>query len=237
MGFSWRPMADASGARATTWWTTTALSSFTAIIGTTSCAAQRPAIAPATAGAPDRAVVQSSAPAQLPAPSTQPAAPELHPASQEGTAPTELGPISSKATPKTERSWAACLETTKAKGVDPEREVAILANACAAVTQMKLVSKTIAGKQSDAEPPQSYPFQAEAKRCYRVYVQADSHIENLSVAIEDSTGVPAGQDSPAGSTSIVLRDGAVCFKERDAATVVVSIGRGGGRYALQVWGD
>ena len=160
----------------------------------------------------------------------------MHAASQESTAPPELGPISSKATPKTQRSWAACLETMKTKGVDPAREVATLAHACAPVTQMKLVSKTLAGKQSDADPPQSYPFQAEAKRCYRVYAQADGHIETLNVAIEDSAGVAAGQDS-AGSTSVVLRDGAVCFKESDAATVVVSVGRGGGAYALQVWGD
>jgi hypothetical protein len=214
-----------------------ALSSFTALIGTTSCAAQRPTIAPATAGSRDRGGAQSSALAERPAERTPPEAPELHAASQESSAPPELGPISSKATPKTERSWAACLETIRTKGVDPAREVATLANACATATQMKLVSKTITGKQSDADPPQSYPFQTEAKRCYRVYAQGDGHIENLNVAIEDSAGVAAGQDSPAGSTSVVLHDGAVCFKESDAATVVVSVGRGGGVYALQVWGD
>jgi hypothetical protein len=181
--------------------------------------------------------VVTQAPAQPPAAPTQTAAPELRAASQESAVAPELGPISSKAAPKIDPSWTACAETMKSKGLDPVREVAALSSACAAVTHMKLVSKTLTGKQSDADAPQSYPFQADANRCYRVYAQADGRIESLNVAIVDSAGIVTGQGSSAGSTVIVLRDGAVCFKESGAATIVVSVGRGGGAYALQVWGD
>lgn len=232
-------MARASGARTRTRCTTARLSFawVVAVIGTTSCAPQRPTIAPATPAARERAVAQEQAPVQPPAAPTQTAAPELRADSRESAVAPELGPISSKAAPKIDASWTACGETMKSKGLDPVREVAALSNACAAVTHMKLVGTTLTGKQSDAEAPQSYPFQADANRCYRVYTQADGRIESLNVAIVDSAGIVAGQGTSAGSTVIVLRDGAVCFKESGAATVVVSVGRGGGAYALQVWGD
>jgi hypothetical protein len=151
--------------------------------------------------------------------------------------PHEDRPGSDKTTSKLEPTWSTCLRRTQPKGVDPAKDVAALASACEAVTKMKLVGKTIVGKQKDTEAPQSYPLKAEAKRCYRVYAQAESAIEDLDVAIEDSAGVIAGQDSTDGSTAIVLEDGAICFKDDDGASIVVSVGRGGGTYALQVWGD
>jgi hypothetical protein len=36
---------------------------------------------------------------------------------------------------------------------------------------------------------------------------------------------------------VALDAGAVCFKEDDDATVVVSIGDGSGAYAVELWGD
>jgi hypothetical protein len=95
---------------------------------------------------------------------------------------------------------------------------------------MKPLGKTIIGKQTDADPPQSYPFPAEANHCYRVYVDAEPGIQDIEVVIDDSAGIAAGQGSSGGPP-------VVCFKERDAATVAVSVGRGGGVYALQIWSD
>jgi len=153
------------------------------------------------------------------------------------TPPREDRPSSDKTTSKVEPTWSTCARGTRPKGVDPAKDVAALASACKAITKMKLVGKTLIGKQKDTEAPQSYPLKAEAKRCYRVYAQAESAIEDLDVAIKDSAGMIAGQDSTDGSTAIVLDDGAVCFKDHDAASIVVSVGRGGGTYALQVWAD
>jgi hypothetical protein len=112
-----------------------------------------------------------------------------------------------------------------------------MAKGCAAPTKMKLVGKTFTGKQGAEDKPQSFPLKAEAKHCYRVYGQAAEGIKDLDLAIKDSTGAIAGEDSTDDPSPVVLEDGAVCFTESDSATVIVSVGMGKGAYAVQVWSD
>ena len=93
------------------------------------------------------------------------------------------------------------------------------------------------GTQAAANLPQTFPFQAEANHCYRVYAQAADGIKDLDLAIKDSTGAIAGEDTTDDPSPVVLEDGAVCFKEADSASVVVSVGMGKGAFALQIWKD
>ena|SRR5882672_5291904 len=151
--------------------------------------------------------------------------------------PPPPNPGSTKASKKTEAAWASCHQTYAAKQKDVAKDVAAMAKACAKETKMKIVGQTIAGKQGDQDPPQSYPLKAEANHCYRVYAQAAEGIKDLDLAIKDSAGAVAGEDSTDDASPVVMEDGAVCFKEKDAATVVVSVGMGGGAYALQIWAD
>lgn len=148
-------------------------------------------------------------------------------------------PGSTKASAKNDPAWAACHQNFKPKGKDKDvsKDVAALAKSCAKATKLKQVGKTITAKQSDSGPPQTYPLKAQANKCYRVYAQAGDGIKDLDVAIKDSTGAVAGEDSTDSATAIVLDDGAVCFKEADAAEVVVSVGSGSGAYALQIWAE
>jgi|HubBroStandDraft_1064217.scaffolds.fasta_scaffold76248_2 hypothetical protein len=146
-------------------------------------------------------------------------------------------PGSKKATKKNDATFASCHQSYKAKNKDVSKDVAAMAKACQAVTKMKLIGKTFTGKQSDQQPPQTFPLKAEAKHCYRVYAQAADGIKDLDLAIKDSTGAIAGDDSTDDPSPVVLEDGAVCFTESDASTVVVSVGMGSGAYAVQVWGD
>lgn len=112
-----------------------------------------------------------------------------------------------------------------------------MAKACEKITKMKEVGKPFKGKQADKDTPQSFPLKAKANHCYRVYAQAAEGIKDLDLAIKDSTGAIAGEDTTDDPSPVVLEDGAVCFKEDDAATVVVSVGMGSGAYAVEVWGD
>ncbi len=70
-----------------------------------------------------------------------------------------------------------------------------------------------------------------------MYAQASDGIRDLDVAIKDSTGAVAGEDSTADASPVILEDGAVCFKEADAASLVVSVGLGKGTYALEIRKD
>lgn len=146
-------------------------------------------------------------------------------------------PISSVAKTKTDATWAACHTSFKAKGKDVSNDVAAMAKACATATKMKLVGKTLTGKQGAEDAPQSFPFDAKANHCYRAYAQAAEGIKDLDLVVKDSAGIVVGQDSTDDPSPVVLEDGAVCFTKDDKASVVVSIGMGKGSYAVQVWGD
>jgi hypothetical protein len=181
----------------------------------------------------------SAAPSETAAPSAAPAASDTASAAPTASeAPTPPpNPGSKKATKKSDATWASCHQSYKANNKEVGKDVAAMAKGCAAVTKMKLVGKTLTGKQGDQDTPQSFPLKAEANHCYRVYAQAADGIKDLDLAIKDSAGAVAGEDSTDDPSPVVLEDGAVCFTEADAATVVVSVGLGKGRYAVQIWGD
>jgi hypothetical protein len=174
---------------------------------------------------------ESSASAAPEAPASASAAPA------ESAAAPPSNPGSTKATAKTDSAWASCHQSYKAKNKDVSADVAAMSKACAKITKMKLVGKTLTGKQGDQDPPQSFPLKAEANHCYRVYAQAAEGIKDLDLAIKDSNGAVAGEDATDDPSPVVLEDGAVCFKEKDSATVVVSVGMGKGAYAVQIWAD
>jgi hypothetical protein len=187
-------------------------------------ASEAPSAAPAASTSAAPAASASAAPAE-----TASAAPPPPPA------PTT--PASTKVTTKNDPAWAGCHQSYEAKNKDVVKDVAAMAKACAKVTKMKEVGKPFKGKQADKDPPQTFPLKAKANHCYRVYAQAAEGIKDLDLAIKDSTGAIAGEDTTDDPSPVVFEDGAVCFKEDDAATVVVSVGMGSGAYAVEVWGD
>lgn len=151
--------------------------------------------------------------------------------------PPPPAPTSSVATVKTEADWAPCHQSYKAKGKDAARDVAAMARSCAKTTKLKLIGKTLTGKQADQDKPQTFPLAAKANHCYRVYAQATEGIKDLDVVVKDSAGIVVAQDSTDDPSPVVTEDGAVCFSKDDAATIVMSVGMGSGSYAVQVWGD
>ncbi|HEY5243741.1 MAG TPA: hypothetical protein VIJ22_19810, partial [Polyangiaceae bacterium] len=151
--------------------------------------------------------------------------------------PPPPAPTSTVATTKTDASWAGCHQSYKAKGKDVAGDVAAMSKGCAAVTKMKLLGKTLLGKQGAEDPPQSFPFDAKANHCYRGYAQASEGIKDLDVVVKDSASIVVGQDSTDDPSPVVLEDGAVCFSKDDKATLVVSVGMGKGSYAVQIWSN
>jgi hypothetical protein len=163
-------------------------------------------------------------------------APSAAPAASVAPAPA-ANPASKKATKKNEATWASCHQSYKANNKEVAKDVEAMAKGCAKVTKMKLIGKTETGNQGDQDPPQSFPLKAQKDHCYRAYAQAAEGIKDLDLVIKDSAGAIAGEDSTDDPSPVVLEDGAVCFSEADAATVVVSVGMGKGHYAVQIWGD
>ena len=148
--------------------------------------------------------------------------------------PTQKSAVASS---KTVESWAACHQGYKATAKDVSRDVAAMARACEKATKMILLGRTLTGKQAYDDAPQSFPLDALANHCYRVYAQAGEGIKDLDVVIKDSAGVVVGEDATDHPSPVVLENGAVCFAKDDRASVVVSVGMGSGVYAVQVWTD
>jgi len=144
---------------------------------------------------------------------------------------------STKVTTKHDPTWASCRAGADVKKKDVSRGVEALGAACAKATGMKVAGKTLTGAQGDQDPPQAFPLKATANHCYRVYALGSEGIRDLDLAIKDSTGALAGEDATDSPNPAVLEDGAVCFKQDDSATVVVSVGLGKGTYAVAIWSD
>ena len=102
---------------------------------------------------------------------------------------------------------------------------------------MKLLGSTLTGKQADQDGPQSFPFDARSSHCYRVFARASEGIKELHLVVQDSAGVALAEDSTRDAATVTPTEGAVCFSKDDRASVVVSVGMGGGEYALQIWQD
>ena len=191
------------------------------------------------------AAAPSAAVATTPPTGTRPAASTA--ASGEALSSVALPPVpplapapeskSTVASIRSDESWAACHRRFKAAAHDVSSDVAALARACEKPTKMKLLGKTLTGKQADRDRPQSLPFEARAGHCYRVYAQAEPGVRDLDVAVKDSAGVLVAHDAAHNGSSVVTDDGAVCFRQDDKASVVVSVGLGGGAYAVQIWED
>jgi hypothetical protein len=189
----------------------------------------------ATPSHPPAPSAEASATSEATATAAPTASPPLAPPIAPPVPPPSAG--SSKVTLKSDPAWGACHHDPGAKKKDVSADVEAMARACAKVTRMSLVGKTLTGKQGDQDPPQTFPLAVEAGRCYRVYAQGSDGIKDLDLAIKDSTGAVAGEDATDNSSPVVVEDGAVCFKEADSAAVVVSVGLGKGNYAVQIWKD
>ncbi|HEY1695946.1 MAG TPA: hypothetical protein VGG39_27450 [Polyangiaceae bacterium] len=151
--------------------------------------------------------------------------------------PPPPAPTSTVATTKSDPSWVACHVSYQAKRKDVSADVAAMAKGCAATTKMKAMGKTLTGKQGAEDAPQTFPLDAKANHCYRVYAQASEGIKDLDLAVKDSAGIVAAQDTTDDPSPVVNEDGAVCFGRDDKASVVVSVGMGKGAYAVQIWGN
>jgi hypothetical protein len=185
-----------------------------------------------------------------PPPATTDTGASTAPTASASAAPTDTGsataatppppppaPTSTVATTKSDATWAGCHQSYQAKLKDVSKDVAAMAGACKTATKLKLSGKTLTGKQADQDAPQSFPLDAKANHCYRVYAQASDDIKDLDIVVKDSAGVIVGQDSTDDPSPVVMEDGAICFSKDDKASVVVAVGMGKGNYAVQIWSD
>jgi hypothetical protein len=127
--------------------------------------------------------------------------------------------------------------TTPVASASPSADVAAIGKACTDATKLHALGAVSAGTQKADAVAQRFPFAAQAGHCYRAYGSAAAGITDFSVFILDSTGATAARGHTDGTRVAAPSDGALCFHDADTANVVVTIGRGAGPFAVQLWSD
>jgi hypothetical protein len=152
---------------------------------------------------------------------------------QEPALPTH--PDSDKVKWKQDPSYAKCHNDVKT-GADLVAGVTAMAQGCASLMNMHQVGQTVQDTYKLNDPAHPIPLHAEAGHCYRVFGLSEDSLQDLDIAIMDSTGQSAGEDGSDSPDAVVLEDGEVCFSQTDDVKVNVAAGNGQGKYAVEIWG-
>jgi hypothetical protein len=173
-----------------------------------------------------------------------PATPAAAPAPSASAAPAAAAvdpnapkPESSKVTWKKDAVKKNC--HSGAKGADLVSSVTAIAGGCIDTTKMHQVGSPTSGEgqASSATMVKSISLAAKANHCYRIFGLAEATVTDFDIAVMDSAGKSAGEDTTDTNDAIVLEDGSICFSQDDAATVNTAVATGKGKWAVEIWSD
>jgi hypothetical protein len=166
----------------------------------------------------------------------QPVVPKATDMDKGARPPAPTKPDSDKVTWKQGAPYASCHNDVKT-GADLVAGVTAMAQGCAALTKMHQIGATVQGTRQNLDPAQAIPLHAEANHCYRAYGLSEGSLQDLDIAVIDSTGKSTGEDGSDSPDAVVLEDGEICFTQADDVKVNVAAGSGGGKFAVEIWGD
>jgi hypothetical protein len=114
-----------------------------------------------------------------------------------------------------------------------------IASGCVDTTKMHQLGSPTTGEglASSDTMVKSIPLAAKANHCYRIFGLAEPTVTDFDIAIMDSAGKLAGEDTTDTNDAIVLEDGSVCFSQDDAASVNTAVATGKGKWAVEIWSD
>ena len=132
--------------------------------------------------------------------------------------------------------WETCYSSFTPIG-KAEDDLARLVRDCGTTGGMRAITKVRLGTQSSEDPVDRYAFQVPAPdKCYRVYAVGDSAIKDLDLLLRGPKGTAMLADVTHDSWPVLPPREPICFSEPGLYMLEVSVYKGAGRYALQVWG-
>jgi hypothetical protein len=132
--------------------------------------------------------------------------------------------------------WEACYSNFAPAG-DAEGDLTRLVRDCGPTGGMRAVTPVRIGTQSSEDPVDRYTFEVPSPgKCYRVYAAGESSIEDLDLLLRGPARDHFVADVTHDSWPVLPPREPVCFTEPGSYMLEVSVYRGRGRYALQVWG-
>lgn len=101
---------------------------------------------------------------------------------------------------------------------------------------MRPITEVTIGEQSERAPADRYTFFVpETGACFRIFATADRNVRDLDLLLRTPDGEAIAGDVTHDSWPIVPPEGPACFEQPGIYMLEVSVFRGAGRYALQVF--
>jgi hypothetical protein len=133
-------------------------------------------------------------------------------------------------------SWESCYSSFAPTG-DAQGDLARLVRDCGTTGGMRAVTEVKLGTQTAQDPVDRYAFQVPtADKCYRIYAVGDSSVKDLDLLLRGPNGDAVVADLTHDSWPVLPPSQPVCFPQAGLYMLEVSVYKGAGRYALQVWG-
>ena len=138
---------------------------------------------------------------------------------------------------KPDNPWSACYAGFTPIGT-AHGDLARLTHACGALGGLHAVTPVVAKVQSEQAPADRYTFYVPGPgACYRVFAAGDYNVKDLDLLIHDAAGQTIAADLSHDSFPVMPPSSPLCFDRGGLYMLEVSVYRGAGHYAVQVWGN
>jgi hypothetical protein len=102
---------------------------------------------------------------------------------------------------------------------------------------MRALTAVRSGEQSEQDAVDRYTFEVPSSgRCYRVYAAGDGAVKDLDLLLRGPSGNAVASDLTHDSWPVLPARQPACLSEPGLYMLEVSVFKGTGHYALQVWG-
>jgi hypothetical protein len=132
-------------------------------------------------------------------------------------------------------AFESCYQGFRPTG-NVEQDLAQMTSLCGPPNAMKPVTSVIQGTQAQHDPIARFTFRGEMGRCYRIFSASERSVRDLDLAMLDPEKNVVGHDTNEDAFPMLNPDGPFCLTRPGVYTVLVSVEKGEGRWALQVWG-
>jgi hypothetical protein len=163
-------------------------------------------------------------------------APSAEPVQAPSSAAPAEAPLATDSDEEQKSPWEACYSTFAPTG-NAKDDLARLVRDCGATGGMRPVTTVQLGEQAANDPVDRYLFDVPAAgKCYRVYAAGDASIKDLDLLLRGASADSVAADVTHDSWPVLPPREPACFSAPGHYLLEVSVYRGAGHYALQIWG-
>ncbi len=122
-----------------------------------------------------------------------------------------------------------------ARSGDASRDLSQLVDACGLTPDMKPWSPVQTEHQRQSDPPDAFVFSLEAGKCYRAFAVGGEGVEEIDTRWRGPGGALVAHDYHSGSWAVLTPESPFCIVTSGNYELVVSIEKGAGQLAVQLW--